>query len=98
MYYDKEHTRRQPAFPLGQIVATANAHSKLTPYDIAEALARHVSGDWGLLCDEDWQLNDEALQVGNRLLSAYRSKDGVTFWIITEWDRSTTTILMPEDY
>ena len=50
------------------------------------------------VCPEDWKLNDEALKVGNRLLSAYTAVNGVKFWIITEWDRSTTTILLPEDY
>jgi hypothetical protein len=62
------------------------------------ALQRHVTGDWGELCPEDIEANEQALLNGARLLSAYRSAKGVKFWIITEWDRSVTTILLPEDY
>ena len=84
-------------FPLGQVVITPNALEKLKSDDILNALNRHVVGDWGELDDEDRQTNDEALQSGHRLLSAYRS--GVTkFWIITEADRSSTCVLLPEDY
>jgi hypothetical protein len=85
-------------FSLGAIVATPNAMDELSSDDIERGLARHLSGDWGDVCPEDWKLNDEALKIGNRLLSAYTAANGVKFWIITEWDRSTTTILLPEDY
>lgn len=85
-------------FSLGQIVATANALSQLTHEDIAPALSRHVKGDWGELDKEDWQANERALAHGGRLFSSYRSASGVKFWIITEWDRSVTTVLLPEDY
>lgn len=84
-------------FPLGQIVATANALDILTPLEIAAGLQRHAQGDWGNVCPDDAELNNEALQQGNRLLSAYGT-DSQRFWIITEADRSVTTILMPEDY
>jgi hypothetical protein len=84
--------------PLGQIVATRNAADQLSNTTILKALARHCAGDWGDVCEEDWQSNDAAMVAGNRLLSSYRSPDGVKFWIITEWDRSLTTILLPEDY
>jgi hypothetical protein len=97
MYYDKSQTNG-PMFKLGGIYATANAHSQLTPDDMAKALTRHISGDWGNVCEEDWKANDEALQIGERLLSAYQSSAGTVFWIITERDRSLTTILLPEDY
>ena len=87
-------------FPLGQIVATpaaieAMAESGQTPQFF---LDRHVSGDWGQVDAEDWQSNDEALKDGTRLLSAYTTLKGRKLWIITEWDRSATTILLPEDY
>lgn len=83
---------------LGQIVATPNALAHVPGPEIAQALARHQSGDWGELDKHDREANDTALQDGSRLLSAYRSKAGEKFWIITEADRSATTILMPEDY
>ena len=85
-------------FSPGEIVATTNAMNEISGDDIARGLSRHLSGDWGELCPEDWKLNDEALEVGNRLLSAYTAANGVKFWIITEWDRSATTILLPDDY
>lgn len=85
-------------FPLGQTVATPNALSMLTPDDILHALARHQSGDWGDMCEEDRNENNLSLEKGFRLFSVYHAKTGVKFWIITEADRSVTTILMPEDY
>ena len=85
-------------FPLGQTVATPNALSMLTPDDILHALARHQSGDWGDMCEEDRNENNLSLEKGFRLFSVYHAKNGVKFWIITEADRSVTTILMPEDY
>ncbi|MBB5036166.1 hypothetical protein [Prosthecobacter dejongeii] len=65
---------------------------------IRDALVRHIQGDWGEVCKDDWQSNDEAVKEGTRLLSAYTSKEGNKFWIITEADRSVTTVLMPEEY
>jgi hypothetical protein len=86
------------AVPLGNVVITPNALGQLTPADIQLGLQRHQAGDWGDLGEEDWKENDNALRTGLRLLSSYRSSDGVTFWIITERDRSATTLLMPDDY
>lgn len=59
---------------------------------------RHVGGDWGELPSEDARANDAALKDGGRLLSSYPLGQGVKVWIITEWDRSATTLLMPDDY
>ena len=87
----------QIKFPLGQVVITPNALEKLNSDDILNALNRHIVGDWGELDDEDRQTNDEALQSGDRLLSAYRS-GSTKFWIITEASREVTTVLLPEDY
>jgi hypothetical protein len=84
--------------PLGELYATRNAADQLPAHVMLLAIARHCSGDWGDVCEEDWQLNDEAMEVGNRVLSSYTSPDGVKFWIITEWDRSVTTVLLPDDY
>jgi len=84
-------------FQLGQVVITPNALEKLNSDDILNALNRHIVGDWGELDEEDRQTNDEALQSGDRLLSAYRSGD-TKFWIISESSREVTTVLLPEDY
>ena len=97
-----------PVFPTGSIVATRGV------YDLAcenidfarfiqKCLSRHVKADWGDLDDEDKQSNKQALKEGTRLLSAYNDdrfpKNGVaTIWIITEADRSATTILFPDEY
>ena len=84
-------------FPLGQIVATSNAIAQLTAEEINLALRRHASGDWGNVCPDDARLNNESLTTGDRVLSAYGNGER-KFWIITEADRSVTTVLMPEDY
>jgi len=85
-------------FRLGQIVSTPNALSQLTLEDILAAIQRHEAGDWGEVDAHDRAANDHALRDGTRLFSVYRSASGVKFWIITEADRSSTTILLPEDY
>ncbi len=87
----------QTLFPLGHTVITANAQSILTAEEIGDGMARHASGDWGNVPPEDAKLNEQALEHGSRLLSAYGEKDR-RFWIITEADRSVTTVLMPQDY
>ena len=85
-------------FQPGQIVATRGALSVLSREDIMKALRRHLSGDWGDLSTEDKQENDFAVNKELRILSSYSSKKGVKFWIITEADRSVTTVLLPEEY
>ena len=92
-------------FSLGQIVATPGAIEAMdeSGQNAAFFLARHASGDWGEVTPEDWQLNDEAMVDGSRLLSAYRTLKGKKIWIITEatddnGHRAATTILLPEDY
>jgi hypothetical protein len=85
-------------FRLGHLVATPNALSQLTDKDILSGIQRHQSGDWGDLDEHDREANNRALTEGTRLLSAYRASNGVKFWIITEADRSVTTVLLPEDY
>jgi DNA primase len=83
---------------LGRVVATPNALRRLTEFHIRTALARHARGDWGDLDEEDRAENELSLQNGSRLLSAYHTSSDLKFWIITEADRSATTILLPEDY
>jgi len=85
-------------FPLGQIVITTNAKDSLNPEDIPLALERHASGDWGDLGEADIRSNEIGLAQGLRLLSAYDDRAGIRFWIITEADRSATTVLLPQDY
>ena len=85
-------------FSLGQLVATPNALAHITSDEIQLALSRHVQGDWGTLDQEDLESNDRALKHGGRLFSQYHSIQNVKFWIITECDRSVTTVLLPEDY
>lgn len=88
----------QMKFGIGHIYITANAMQVLAEEDTREALRRHMSGDWGDVGAEDWKWNDQALEQGTRLLSSYKSVKGEKFWIITEADRLSTTILLPEDY
>ena len=88
----------RPKFPLGRIVVTPNALEQIPDEEILNALSRHVQGDWGALDAEDLQSNERALRSGGRLFSSYHSSQNVKFWIITECDRSVTTVLLPEDY
>lgn len=88
-----------PVFPLGRIVATPNVLRAVTERDdLAIGVVRHGMADWGEVTHGDWLANDAAMIEGGRILSIYRSRKGVTFWIITEADRSATTVLLPEDY
>lgn len=90
---------------LGQTVVTAGvAHMLEQKFLVPEAIIgpmidRHRTGDWGELDSEDWAMNDKAVETGqDRVLSAYLLADDTKVWIITEWDRSVTTILLPEEY
>ncbi len=87
-------------FSLGQVVATPGAIAAMEAAGQSplEFLCRHHRNDWGEVCGDDWRLNDESLDSGDRLLSAYRTSQGERLWIITEWDRSATTILLPDEY
>lgn len=88
----------QSKFSLGETVATPNALNQITSDEILHSLYRHTRGDWGAMDTEDLKSNERALAHGGRLFSAYVSTAGVKFWIITEADRSVTTVLLPEDY
>ena len=88
----------ETTFPLGRLVATPNALKQIPKANIDQSLARHMSGDWGDVCKDDRLSNEHALQDGSRLFSVYHSTNGTKFWIITESDRSATTVLLPEDY
>lgn len=84
--------------PLGRIEATPAVLIRIPPEEIACALERHQNRDWGNGTSTDHLANDEALLEGTRILSAHRSVAGECFWILTEADRSVTTVLLPEDY
>ena len=87
-------------FALGQIVATRGALAALEKSGQPPLLfiLRHAANDWGEVGSEDWQANDEALEHGDRLLSAYRTSLGDRLWIITEASREVTTLLTPDEY
>ena len=89
------HTTGPALFPLGQIVATPGAMA--LEVDFIPYLALHQRGSWGDVCQEDWQENDLSVKEGFRILSAYETGNG-RIWIITEHDRSCTTVLLPEEY
>jgi hypothetical protein len=91
---------REPKFELGRVVGTPGAirAMALTGQGPAEFLDRHAGGDWGDVDADDKKANDDDLAHGGRLLSAYRLKNNTKIWIITEWDRSQTTILLPDEY
>ena len=96
----QQHTTRRPLFSLGDVVITPGA---LTAFVIAQEyitpyLARHQQGAWGDLDPHDRRANEQALTQGTRLLSAYQLRDDTKIWIITEGDRSSTCVLLPEEY
>jgi hypothetical protein len=85
-------------FRLGQIVATSNALSQLVQAEIFRGIQRHQAGDWGDVSECDHAANEKAFRDNTRILSVYTTDKGVKFRIITEADRSATTVLLPEDY
>ena len=90
-------------FDLGQIVATAGVHAmKEQDSEFAEFVSksfmRYIVGDWGDTCEVDAKQNDESVENGERILAVYKFNEGISIWIITEWDRSATTILFPSEY
>jgi hypothetical protein len=89
-----------PKFSPGQIVSTPGALAAMEEHQCQPLtlLARHLAGDWGVLPTEDAQLNDEALKSDGRLLSNYPLGGDTRIWVITEWDRSVTTFLLPSEY
>jgi hypothetical protein len=85
-------------FELGRIFVTSGVVATLRPMTIAALLLRHARGEWGdLLCEADRRANERALREGTRLLSCYGTTAG-RVWVITEADRSATTVLLPEEY
>ena len=94
---------RLPRFKTGQVVATPGALRMLQQAGVAPMtlLARHAFGDWGDLCDEDKEANNLAVAIGDRIFSSYEVGVGLNatkVWVITEADRSSTCVLLPEEY
>ena len=87
-------------FSLGKVVATPGALEALaaTGQGAIEFLRRHVTGDGGELSEEEKQENELSVKQGVRILSAYTTSNGVKLWVISEADRSVTTILLPDEY
>lgn len=88
-----------PLFPLGKVVTTTGADALLRQHNLhpIRFIARHMSGDWGDVSGTDATANREALTANDRLLSAYALPGGERIWIITECDRSVTTLLLPDE-
>jgi hypothetical protein len=89
-----------PRFSLGQTVMTPGAIEAFQTNDQLpiELLKRHIKGDWGEVCKDDSEANEQALEHGSRIMSVYFLKDQTKIWIITEADRSATTLLLPSEY
>jgi hypothetical protein len=98
--------RKKPEVKLGQCVMTAGISELMHENEqfivfVRSCMARHQKGDWGEMDDDDKKRNDEALVNGERLMSAYTLKStimDIKIWIITEWDRSVSTVLLPDEY
>lgn len=90
-------------FDLGQTVMTkgvaiaVNEDKEFRKF-VQESFKKYCEADWGDTCEEDKELNDQALESGDRILAVYKKEGLETIWIITEWDRSATTILFPHEY
>lgn len=96
-----QEAQMENKFNPGSIVATAAVNATMALWFIRKCLDRHLSCDWGDVDSEDKQTNDQALVNGDRLFSAYKAPEGSPeekVWVITEWDRSVTTVLFPSDY
>ncbi|HDR9105127.1 TPA: hypothetical protein QDB04_001958 [Burkholderia vietnamiensis] len=89
-----------PRFRPGRILATPAAVEAIADarVSILDLLVRHLRGDWGDLCQSDREQNELAVDAGLRVLSSYVLPNNQTVWVITEWDRSATTFLLPGDY
>ncbi|NKA93526.1 plasmid related protein [Ralstonia solanacearum] len=93
-------TQLPPRLRLGQLLATPAAVAALSVAGVSvfKLLNRHARGDWGDLSEENHQQNNLAAMSGQRVLSSYLLSTGQKVWVVTEWDRSMTTVLLPDDY
>lgn len=97
---NEEDSGPKPLFAMGRVVGTPGVLEALheAEQDPVELLLRHQTGDWGQLPEEDKEENELSVEKGFRILSAYKLDTGVKVWVITEWDRSVTTLLLPNEY
>jgi len=97
---DEQTTQPKPLFPLGRTVATPGALATLASLGIEPStlLDRHICGDWGDMVEEDKAENDFSVDKYLRIFSSYNVAEDVKLWVITEADRSVTTILLPSEY
>ncbi len=96
---DHGNTRApRPSIPLGEVLITPRALGALNLADVYNALQRHAQGDWGEADPSDWRRNNAAVADGTRILSPFRDRDGIEFWLISDANRLATTVLLPSDY
>lgn len=93
-------SQKKALFPLGQVVATPGALDALEEAEQSPLyfLQRHQTGDWSEMVEEDQEENRLSVEKGLRVFSSYKMKSGKKLWVITEWDRSVTTLLLPQEY
>ncbi len=93
-------SQKKALFPLGQVVATPGALDALEEAEQSpiEFLQRHQAGDWSEMVEEDQEENRRSVENGLRVFSSYTMKSDKKLWVITEWDRSVTTLLLPQEY
>lgn len=104
--HDESNKGREYRFDLGPVVSTPGALEAMTRNEVdpLHYISRHARGDWGDLCEDDKQANEDAIQSGARILSAYHLPDGTKLWIITDAEideqhhRQATTFLLPDEY
>lgn len=104
--FERPSAEQQTAVKLGRIVATPGVLESVELVRITECLLAHARGEWGCVCEQDQRTNEEALKRGFRVHSAWpidpaqpsEGHGANTLWIITDWDRSITTVLLPEEY
>ncbi len=96
-HFAKKLALLKPLFPLGDIIVTANAQRTLSKTEMAQALAKHATGDWSAMCEDDRYQNELALDQCRQIFSAFATAERA-FWITSTADRSSTTILLPIDY
>ena len=89
---------RKLAFPLGAVRVTYGVEHALDSSDVVTGITRHARGDWGEVDEHDWSQNDDFVENGGQLLSQYTAKNGTLYWVVTESNRSATTVLLPEEY
>ena len=96
----KQPTTQKTLFPIGNVVATPGALKALGESGEmpGKFIKRHQSGDWGDVCADDRQENNLSVEKGFRILSSYQTSNGIKLWVITEADRSVTTLLLPDEY